>query len=75
MKITLYNYKNYILILLFLLFVILLYFFNNKFKEPFLPRINKIYRPYVRNTRLYTTKKAILYLNKMNIFFKKIGFL
>jgi len=75
MKYTLYNY-----ILLFIAIILALYFINYitnyvlvSNKESFLPRFNKMYRPYIRNIRLYSSNKVNSISNKAQVIFKKWG--
>ena len=47
----------------------------NNFKESFTPRIREMYRPYVRDTRIFTNNMYNQHKNNINNFLRKIGFL
>ena len=71
--------KNFVLviivILLFLIFALAAFKNKGQGKEPFIPSINRIYRPYVRKWRTYATGK--FYTGKLSLsnFLKKFGVL
>jgi hypothetical protein len=79
-----YTMNNYIII--FLIIILTVYKISkiietnkimetNKTKEPFISGINKIYRPYVRNIRLYSTNKWNTISNNSYVFFRRMGLL
>jgi hypothetical protein len=69
---------SYIFIIWILIVIISILWFLNTTpttKEPFLSGFNKMYRPYVRNARLYTSNKINSFTSKSKVFFRRIGIL
>jgi hypothetical protein len=80
MKYTKYNYifLFIIIILAVCLTIYLINFIENKKSvdkniEQFLPGIKKMYRPYIRNARVYGTNKMNIISNKSKVALKKWG--
>ena len=64
----------YIYILLFILIMVSLYFlFKNKYNEPFTPHIRQMYRPHIRNARIYTEGFYNKHKNNVHLFLRKFG--
>jgi hypothetical protein len=64
---------------LYLSLLIIIIFFNvlnsHSLKESFTPRIREMYRPYLRDTRIYTNNMYNKHKNNITNFFKKNGFI
>jgi uncharacterized membrane protein len=71
MKTNTYNYIALFLIIFLFLFLFLSV--KSEQKEGFLSGFHKMYRPYVRNARLYTTNKFNNISNKTYVVFKRWG--
>jgi len=71
----------YTCIALFIIVILVLYLSitvavsnsNKEQKEGFLSGFHKMYRPYVRNVRLYTTNKFNNISNRIYVVFKRLG--
>lgn len=48
---------------------------NKYFKESFTPRIREMYRPYLRDTRIFTNNMYNQHKNNITNFLRKIGFM
>ena len=63
----------------YLSLLIIIIFFNalnsHSLKESFTPRIREMFRPYLRDTRIYTNNMYNKHKNNINNFMRKIGFL
>jgi hypothetical protein len=68
---------KYLLIYFCLIIIILvnigLYTINYKISEPFTPGIRKIYRPYIRNSRIFYQNTYNKYRQHTSNLFKKFG--
>ena len=62
-----------ILILLFIIIIILITYYQQQQKEPFIPAINRMYRPHVRNARVYLNDKMTTTSNYMTSLIRKTG--
>jgi hypothetical protein len=69
MKTNTYNYIALFLIISLILFLSV----KSEQKEGFLSGFHKMYRPYVRKARLYTTNKFNNISNKVYVVFKRLG--
>lgn len=69
--------KPRILLISFILVVLLFlfYFHFSMNKEPFTPGLKKLYRPYIRNTRVYMTNRYNNFIKKSHVFLAKVGIL
>ena len=63
---------SYIIIILLSIFIIA-YNSYTKETEPFVPAINKLYRPHVRNIRMYVTESMNNIQKHSHVFLKRIG--
>ena len=74
-----YNYIIFIAIILASVVIVaaafMIYKNSQKVTEPFIPVLRRMYRPYIRNTRIYTTNSANYITSRATTFFKKIGFM
>lgn len=76
MKTNLYTYIALVIVIILVLYLsitIVVSNSNKQQKEGFLPGFQKMYRPYVRNVRLYTTSGFNSISNKVYVVFKKWG--
>jgi len=76
MKTNLYNYVVLSIILILFLYLsitIMVSNSNKEQKEGFLSGFQRMYRPYVRNARLYTTSKFNSISNRIYVLFKRVG--
>lgn len=76
MKTNLYNYITLfvvIILVLYLSITIMVSNSNKEQKEGFLSGFQKMYRPYVRNARLYTTSRFNSISNRVYVLFKRLG--
>jgi hypothetical protein len=75
MKISLKNILLFVTFLIFI-FTVFSYFYKKKNeKEAFFPRIKQIYRPHLRNTRIYSSKQYNKFQNWLNKVLRNIGIL
>jgi len=71
-----YNYIIFIVaVLVIVLAAFIIYKTSQKVTEPFIPVLRRMYRPYIRNTRIYTTNSVNYITSRATTFFKKIGFM
>jgi len=71
MKTNIYNYIVLLLIITLVLFLFLSV--KSEQKEGFLSGFHKMYRPYLRKARLYTTNKFNSISNRVYVGFKRLG--
>ena len=68
--------KNTIIIFLLFIFILLVaYYQQHKQKESFIPVINRMYRPHVRNAKVYLNDKMTTTSNYMTSLIRKTGLL
>ena len=71
-----YNYIIFIVaVLVIVLAAFMIYKNSQNVTEPFIPVLRRMYRPYIRNTRIYTTNSVNYITSRATTFFKKIGFM
>ena len=79
MNLKQYNYIIFIAVVLASLVIVaaafMIYKNSQKVTEPFIPVLRRMYRPYIRNTRIYTTNSVNYITSRATTFFKKIGFM
>jgi hypothetical protein len=59
--------------LLFIYIYIKIMYLMNKYKEGFTPKIREMYRPYIRDSRMFYENTKNNYLYRINHFFRNIG--
>ena len=59
--------------LIFIYIYIKIMYFMNKYKEGFTPKVREMYRPYMRNSRIFYEDTKNNYLYRINRFFRNIG--
>ncbi len=62
-----------ILILLFIIIIISITYYQQQQKESFIPAINRMYRPHVRNARVYLNNSLTTTSNYMTSLIRKTG--
>jgi hypothetical protein len=69
------KYKNIVFLLCILILALIIGLIIEGKKEPFIPFINRIYRPHIRNISGYSATKFNHYKSAFTNMFKKIGVL
>jgi hypothetical protein len=63
-----------VLLLILIIIISITYYCQQKQKqEPFIPAINRIYRPHARNARIYVTNKFSNITNQITSSIRKMG--
>ena len=76
MKMNLYTYISLVIVIILVLYLsitIVVSNSNKQQKEGFLSGFQKMYRPYVRSARLYTTSRFNSISNRIYVVFKRWG--
>lgn len=64
------------IIILIIIFTVISYLFmKDSFQEPFTPGLKKLYRPYIRRSRVYMTNTYNNFIKKSRILLTKAGVL
>jgi len=61
-----------VLLLILIIIISITYYYQKQQKEPFIPVINRIYRPHARNARIYITNKFSNITNQITSTMRKM---
>ena len=62
-----------VLLLILIIIISITYYYQKQKQEPFIPAINRIYRPHARNARIYVTNKFSNITNQITSSIRKMG--